>query len=237
MTRLAASGSPQVQVSPSGPVSSTRNGSVGTGRLWSVNAKFDSAHADVCDVAQARGRLPRQAETVHNVLTVRPGLHDPRGGHRGRCHGRAEPWEFLAARDGGEGVNHCFTAGAPLVEEVSGRQLGAFGGYVVDEGGRCAERGLQAGGERVRVGRGEDGDVVGPGEVRDLVRDGPAGRRARAPPLRAGRSATSWSRSLPSAARSANRACGSVMVSPFAVLGPACVTTAARSGGGVDRRR
>ena len=116
---------------------------------------------------------------------VRPGLHDPGGGHRGGRHPGAEPGQFLAGRDGGERVGQRRPAGPPAGSSSAGGARNSSAPSSTSRVGSGA-RG-HAARERLGVGGGEQRDVVGPGEVGDLVRDGPARRRGRSRPAGPGR--------------------------------------------------
>ena len=106
------------------------------------------------------------------------------GGHGGGGHGRAVPREAdvpaapRAAPCRGRPVPPASAPAArragerrpppPLRRRTSRAQASAFSTSVV---------------ERLHVGHGEQGGAVGPGEVRDLVGDAPAGRGGREQPL------------------------------------------------------
>ncbi len=59
-------------------------------------AEVARAHAEVGDVPHPVGDRRLDAECLVDVEPVRPGLHEPRGGHRRRRHGRPVPRHLLA---------------------------------------------------------------------------------------------------------------------------------------------
>ncbi len=72
--------------------------------------------------------------------------------------------------------------GAPVGEQLGRRQGRKFFGTLVDEARRVGGRTRQHVGESGLVGHRDQGDAVGPQQVSDLVRDGPAGRGRRVGP-------------------------------------------------------
>lgn len=140
--------------------------------------------ADPGDVPQPGGRRAYGPEGVGDVLAVRPGLHQPGGGHGGGAHRRPVPGEPDPGRDRAQGLLELLAAGPPAGEEFGGRQLRALLRALVDEAVGGGEGLLGLGGEGVGVGGGEEGGPVGPGEVGDLMGDRPAGRGGRrGPPI------------------------------------------------------
>ena len=187
VTRWAASGGPQDQVSPPGPRSSTRNGSVGGSQIVDEERVIAGAHPQMRDRPQSLGGGPFDAKGVGDVKPVRPGLHQPRGSHRRRAHRRPEPRQFAALGNRQQRVVQP-AAGDPPVGEQLGRRYGRqFLGARVDEADRIRRRGGQHFGEPRLVGDRGQGDPVGPQQVPDLVGDGPARRRRRIGPALGGK--------------------------------------------------
>ena len=134
------------------------------------------ADAEADDVPQPGGRLPRGAECVGDVLAVCPGLHDPGRGHAGDADRRPVPGEPAAWRLCGQRQEQFGAAGAPVGEQFTGLLRGARLGARVDEAVRVGRgRRLCLAVEGVLVAGREQGAPVGPGQVGDLVGDGPAG--------------------------------------------------------------
>ena len=184
VTRCAASSGPQVQVSPSGPVSSTWNGVGRRGAVVEQVGEVAGADGEVRDVPQPVARLAVDAERVEHVLPVRPGLHQPGGRHRGRTHRRAVPEHLLAGRDLLQRLGELGARLAPVRQELVGWQRGGLGRALVHVAGRVGGGLLQRGLEALGIGGGQVRRLVGPGQVGDLMRDRPAlGRRRRRPRL------------------------------------------------------
>ena len=125
----------------------------------------------------------------------------------------AVPYQAILAPGGtaASAVGSAGPAGPPACQHRR-RLVEVLLGAAVDETVRVGQRPVEVGGERVRVGDGQVGRGVGPGQVADLVRDRPAGGRRRAwPSPTAGRSATRASTSADSAARSASSSAMSTM--------------------------
>ena len=159
----------------------------------------------MCAIERSRavgGR--RHAERVGDVQPVRPGLHQPGGGHRRRAHRRPEPRQLAA-------VGHPQQF---VVQRAAGwrasRPAAAAGGVRGSSSAPASTKpvGLSAASastsrEAGLVGDGEQRDPVGPQQVRDLVGDRPSRRRGVGRPAVRAAAATSASRSSLSARRSA----------------------------------
>jgi hypothetical protein len=90
--------------------------------------------------------------------------------------GGAEPRQFPAVGHRDQLVMQARPGLPPVGEQLLRRRGGEFRGALVDEAGRIGGRGLQHRSETGFVGDGDQRDTVGPQQMRDLVRDGPARR-------------------------------------------------------------
>ncbi|CDZ88893.1 hypothetical protein RHRU231_450060 [Rhodococcus ruber] len=138
------------------------------------------ADTEMGNVAQPVGGGPGDAQRVGHVGAVRPGLHQPRRGHRSRAHGRAVPDDPGPGRNGREGVGEGASRRAPVGEQFGRRPAGLLPRPVVDEAVRVGDL-AEPGDERLRVFDGGEGGPIGPQQMPDLVGDGPAlgGRHSR----------------------------------------------------------
>ena len=165
----------------------------------------------MCATCRSRGETDGGvAQRVGDVEAVRPGLHQPGGGHRRRAHRRAEP-----RQPGAVGQRRELPRPAPSgpARQRSSSRSGVgprrrrAAASSTSGGQRRAGLGDRAG-EAVGVGRGEQRLLVGPREVGDLVGDGPALGRVSAPARRCPRARRRRASSAsPSARRSASSAC------------------------------
>ncbi len=147
-------------------------------------------------------RLPPHTERRGDVAAVRPCLHQPRGRHRGRTHRRPVPRQLGAGRNVSQDLREPRTALAPVGQQFPGRTLRLGLGTLVHEAVRVLPRLGELGGEGVLVGGRQQRGPVGPGEMADLVCDGPPSAGVATAHFSSGRSATSASSAAPSAHRS-----------------------------------
>ena len=190
VTVCAASSGPQAHRSPDGAVRSIRNSSVGGGGAMRRERAVAGANAEVGDVPDAVGDLGLDVERRVYVERVRPGLHEPRGGHGGGGHRRPVPRD---PRPGGVGRAASRRAGrAPYASARAGpaaprcRRSGRPGRPTCSGSANASSTSAS---QRLLVGRGGAGGLVGPGQVGDLGGDVPArgGCRQCARRRRAGR--------------------------------------------------
>ena len=139
VTRWAASGGPQDQVSAAGcaQLDQERLGRRGQAvDRRTRNRGCAPRGARSIATGAVGGRLTPRASATSSA--VRPGLHQPRGGHRRRAHRRAEPWQ-LAARRGPRASASCsrLRVWPPVGEQLGGRIWSpSSSAAVVDEAGR-----------------------------------------------------------------------------------------------------
>ncbi len=143
-------------------------------------------HPEPGHMPEPVGGWAHHTQGVGDVQPVGPGLHQPGRGHGGGGHGRAVPGETGTGRCAAQGPVEGGTPVAPGRQQLGGREYGALLRSLVHERAGCGERLLDQRLEGAGVGDRQQGRAVGPGEVRDLVGDGPAGRGGgQGPPLRA----------------------------------------------------
>ena len=121
---------------------SARAGPARPGPVWPLASERvpDGAVAQVRDVPQPGGRGAADAEGVGDVVPVRPGLHQSRGGQRRGGHRRAVPGDLGTRRHGGEGLADQVARPARQRSSIAARLVEVLLGAAVDE--------------TVRVGRG-----------------------------------------------------------------------------------
>ena len=172
VTRWAASGGPHVH-RIAGRAGQLHPERLGRRRLpVHGEGEVPGPHPEVGDGAQPGGRRRGQAERVADVDAVGPGLHEAGGRHRRGAHRWSVPRQRRARRQGEPGPPaaphvRCATARAGLPAAPARRLCCGVhcGAHVLGGSRRSAEP--------VRVGRRLQRRVVGPGQVRHLVRDGP----------------------------------------------------------------
>jgi hypothetical protein len=94
--------------------------------------------------------------------------------------------QLLARRKVAERPGQRRPGGAPAGEQVRRSRQRTLDRHLVDEAVRVADRGQHHLVPGLLVGRGGHRDLVGPGKVRDLCRDVPAGRWSGRAPLLVG---------------------------------------------------
>ncbi|CAM5720455.1 hypothetical protein SMICM304S_01219 [Streptomyces microflavus] len=131
-------------------------------------------HPDPCDVPQPGGRGAGGTEGVGDVLAVGPGLHQSGARHGRDAHRRPVPGD---PGPGGGVPQHLVQPLPPVPPpgEQGVRGVGVDQGLrrLVDEGFGGGEGLGHLVAEPFRLGGRQQRDLVGPGEVGDLVGDGP----------------------------------------------------------------